>query len=140
MKLLEISKLSYTVAAVVDEHSDKSTCPVLDFFGALEKQYQGSADGLLALIDHIAQNGTQGLSSKLCHRVDEENKIYELIKGDLRLFFFKGHGDLIVIATHGTIKKSQTTKSSDKQRAINYKKQYQNAHDQKSLKILGELP
>lgn len=139
MKLLTISQAHYRVAAVIDEQGDKLICPVYEFFEAIEKQYQGSADGLLALIDRIARNGTQGLSSKLCHLVDEENKIYELIKGDLRLFFFKGHGDLIVIASHGIIKKSQHTRASDKNRALNYKKHYQQAHDTKSLEILGEI-
>lgn len=91
MKLLEMSHAQYKIAAVVDEQGDKLTCPVYEFFESIEKQYQGSADGLLALIERIANNGMQGLSSKLCHLVDEDNKIYELIKGDLRLFFFKGH-------------------------------------------------
>jgi hypothetical protein len=90
MKLLAISQAQYKVAAVVDEQGDKLTCPVYEFFESIEKHYQGSADGLLALIERIANNGTQGLSSKLCHLVDEENKIYELIKGDLRLFILKG--------------------------------------------------
>jgi hypothetical protein len=139
MKLLGISKIQYTVAAVIDEHDNKLVCPVLEFFEKLENNYQGSKDGLLAWIDYIAKNGTQGLSSKICHCVDDKNKIFELIKGDLRLFFFKGHCDLIVIATHGIIKKTQHTKTSDKNRAIKYKKQYQNAHDKHLLKILGEL-
>ncbi len=140
MKLLSISQAQYQVAAVVDEHGDKPACPVYEFFAAIEKHYQGSADGLLALIERIANRGTQGLSSKLCHLVDEENKIYQLIKGDLRLFFFKGHCDLIVIASHGTIKKSQHTKISDKNRAIRYKKRYQKEHDKKRITILKELP
>ncbi len=140
MKLLAISQAQYKVAAVVDEQGDKLTCPVYEFFESIEKHYQGSADGLLALIERIANNGTQGLSPKLCHLVDEENKIYELIKGDLRLFFFKGHCDLIVIATHGIIKKTQHTKTSDKNRAISYKKHYQKEHDKKCIQILGELP
>lgn len=140
MKLLSISRAQYIVAAVIDEKDDGLTCPVHEFFESIDQQYQGSADGLLALIGRIANNGTQGLSSKLCHLVDEDNKIFELIKGDLRLFFFKGHCDLIVIATHGIIKKSQKTKNSDKNRAINYKKHYQKAHDKTCIEILGELP
>jgi phage-related protein len=139
MKLLAISQAQYKVAAVIDEQGNKLICPVYQFFESIEKQYKGSADGLLALIERIAKNGTQGLSSKLCHLVDEENKIYELIKGDLRVFFFKGHCDLIVIATHGIIKKTQNTKASDKIRAINYKKHYQKEHDKKCIEILGEL-
>lgn len=140
MKLLSISQAQYTVAAVIDEKDDRQACPVYQFFESIDKQYQGSADGLLALIERIANNGTQGLNSKLCHLVDEDNKIFELIKGDLRLFFFKGHCDLIVIATHVIIKKSQKTKNSDKNRAISHKKHYQKAHDNKCIKILEELP
>jgi hypothetical protein len=140
MKLVTIRQSQYKVAAVLDEQGEKLTCPVYEFFESIEKQYQGSADGLLALIDRIANDGIRGLSSKLCHLVDEDNKIYELIKGDLRLFFFKGHCDLIVIATHGIIKKSQHTKTSDKNRAISYKKYYQKEHDKKCIEILKEIP
>lgn len=139
MKLLTINNAQYKVVAVIDEKNDGLICPVHEFFGSIDKQYQGSADGLLALMERIAKDGTQNLSSKLCHLVDDENKIYELIKGDLRLFFFKGHCDLIVIATHGIIKKSQKTKDSDKNRAISYKKHYQEAHDKRCIEILEEL-
>jgi hypothetical protein len=140
MKLLAISQGQYKVAAVLDEQGNELTCPVYEFFESIEKKYQASANGLLALMENMAHNGMQGLSSKLCHIVDEENKIYELIKGDLRLFFFKGHCDLIVIATHGIIKKTQKTNVSDKKRALKYKKLYQTAHDTKTLEIREEIP
>lgn len=134
IKILHESK--YRIAAVVED--DGETCPVLDFLADIDSQYQGSADGLMALIDRIAEHGFEGLSTKLCHYVDKGNKIYELIKGDLRLFFFKGHCDVIVIATHAIIKKQQKTANKDKNKAIEWKQRYQRAHDKKSIVFMED--
>ena len=54
------------------------------------------------------------------------------------VFFFKGHRDLIVIATHGIIKKSQKTKKSDTEKAVRYKRKYEIAHDNKNITIINE--
>lgn len=140
MKLLQVSKSQFTVAAVLDEKDNEDSCPALDFLESLENtQYEGSKNGMLALMNRIAKGGTNNLSSKLCHYVDQNEKIYELIKGKLRLFFFKGHCDLIVIVSHGTIKKSQKTKEKDIKKAIKYKKKYQQAHDTNNVELLEEL-
>jgi len=139
MKIQKLLQDNYSIAAIIETKNGNDTCPVTDFFDNIDNKYQSSADGMYALISHIAENGLQNVSSKLCHLVDKENKIFELIKGDLRLFFFKGHKDLIIIGTHAIIKKSQKTKKSDSEKVKRYKDKYTTAHDHKKLTILDIL-
>jgi len=70
--------------------------------------------------------------------VDAENKIYELIKGDIRLLCFKGHANLLIVTTHAFIKKTQKTPENDKNKAIRHKKMYQQAHDQKQIILVRD--
>ena len=138
MKLQTLSKKTFTVTGIV-EGRNNLTCPVTDFLWDLPKQYQGSGGGIVELFDIVAEKGLDGISSKLCHYVDKNNKIYEFIKGDLRILFFRGHCNVIVIATHGIIKKTKKTPEKDKKLAIKYKNQYQKAHGEGTVEILKEI-
>ncbi|WP_020482523.1 type II toxin-antitoxin system RelE/ParE family toxin [Methylomonas sp. MK1] len=134
MKLKVIHSARYKIAAVMNGDS----CDLEAFFNELSAKYNASATGLFTLIDRIAKEGLDGLSSQLWHMVDNNEKIFELIKGDLRLLFFKGNGDVLIIASHGFIKKSQKTPDKEKTKAIRHKKQYQTAHDQGSIRLVEE--
>jgi len=136
MKIQKLLTGKFTIAGVIETKNSEEHCPPVDFLDEIDSKYQKTAGGMYALIALIAENGLQNISSKLCHRVDEKNKIYELIKGDLRIFFFKGNKDLIIIATHGIIKKSQKTKQTDIDKAVKYKRRYQKAHDTNDLTII----
>jgi hypothetical protein len=124
----------FKVAAVMNGDA----CETESFFDELDQKYQATADGIFDLIDHIAQYGLDGLPSKLFHLVDQENKIFELIKGDIRLLCFKGHGSLLIVTTHAFIKKSQKTKNTHKEKAIRHKKQYQLAHDRNEIVLVRD--
>ncbi len=135
MKIAVLLQRRYRIAAVKE---DDGTCPALDFLAGIGAQFKASATGLLALLEHIADCGLGGLSSKLCHCVNRKHGIYELIKGRLRLFFFKGDGGIVLIATHGIIKKSQKTPRQDIDRAIAAKKAYDQAKAENRLVIERE--
>ncbi|MGZ4956681.1 MAG: type II toxin-antitoxin system RelE/ParE family toxin [Methylobacter sp.] len=137
MKLQTLAKNKFTVTAVIVKKGEDG-CPLIDFLYDLPDKYQASVAGITAIMDEIAEKGLESLSTKQCHSVDKNNKIYEIIKGDIRVFFFKGHCDIIVVATHGIIKKSQKTPQREKDIAIRFKKQYQQAHDTNSITIIEE--
>lgn len=121
MELVVIETDKYTVAAVLKN----GTCEVTEFLEGLEeKTYRGSVDGLYALMGSVSKAGLQDISTKLSHCVNEEEKIYEFIKGRLRLFYFKGKGDLLVICTSGVIKKTKKVDEKKVARAVVFKKQY----------------
>jgi len=128
LKILHESQ-KYKVASVMDGDE----CETETFLNDLDSKYHASAAGLIRLIEQITESGLDGLSTKQFHLVDAENKIYELIKGDIRLLCFKGHANLLIVTTHAFIKKTQKTPENDKNKAIRYKKKYQQAHDQKQI-------
>lgn len=127
--LLQSPSSHYKVVAVMDGDS----CEIEEFFNDLADNYQASASGLFRLIEQIVERGIDVLSAKQCHQVDKNHKISELIKGDIRLLFFKGHGDTIIVATHAFIKKTKKTPDKDKNKAIRHKKAYQFAHDKNQI-------
>jgi len=101
---------------------DGDECETETFLNDLDSKYHASAAGLIRLIEQITESGLDGLSTKQFHLVDAENKIYELIKGDIRLLCFKGHANLLIVTTHAFIKKTQKTPENDKNKAIRHKK------------------
>ena len=132
MELKLLAKDKYKVAAV----TANGKCPAEDFLLSLDAAYRASSDGLFELLDRVSQDGLDDISPTLSHEVDKNEKIYELIKGKLRLFFFKGEGDLLVICTTGLIKKTPKVDKKAVAKAITCKNQYLNAVKQNTLVIL----
>lgn len=100
--------------------------------------YQASSDGLFKLLDRISKEGLVDISTKLSHRVDEKENIYELIKGDLRLFYFKTEEDFLIICTSALIKKTQTVDQKHVKKAIRLKHDYLDAVKQRTLIVIEE--
>ena len=132
MELKLLAKDKYRVTAV----TANGKCPTEDFLLNLDATYRASSEGLFELLDRISQNGLDDISSALCHEVDKNEKIFEFIKGKLRLFFFKGNGDLLVVCTTGLVKKTPKVDKKAVAKAITCKNQYLNAVKQNTLVIL----
>lgn len=88
-----------------------------------EKQYGAYVNGLLFLLDRVSERGPKSLSKDQCHLVDQNNEIYEFIRGKLRLLWFSDKGG-IVICAHGFVKKNNKTPSKEKNRAIDLRNEY----------------
>lgn len=134
MKLKVLHRNKFKIAATMNG----SECEVETFFAEImsDSNYEASAQGLIVLIERIAKEGLDGLSPHIWHLVDNDNKIFELKKGRLRLLFFKGPGDVLVIASHGFIKKTQKTPDNEKNKAIRRKKQYQKDYDSRNIELI----
>jgi hypothetical protein len=76
--------------------------PAMDFLCASRSQYGGSVKGYRALLQLYAEHGRSALNSDLMHEASKAESIYELIKGDLRVFCFFDKGDLVL--TNGVVK------------------------------------
>lgn len=114
----------YTIAATMDGDA----CPADDFIAEGEARYEASRMGLSDLLARVAREGLDGLSSKMTHEADKRLKIYEFIKGDLRLFYFKGRDNTIVICTAGVIKKGQKADQKAVEKAAKFREEYLRAH------------
>lgn len=109
-------------------------CPVLQFLERGEKAYEASRKGLRALLARAASNSLQGFPALLMHEVDKDHGIYEFIKGNLRLLFFKGEDGELVVCTGGYIKKSSKIDKHMVAAAVQAQKEYLEA--KKSGKIV----
>jgi hypothetical protein len=103
--------------------SKDGDCPALDFL--LErKSYVDTRAALLTLVTRVAELGFEQVPAAWCHEADKENGIYEFIKGDLRLFYFKGRNGEIAVCTGGVIKKGRKVDKSAVTAAKRWKDAY----------------
>lgn len=134
MQILVTYSDHYKIGAVGNAES----CESIDMLMNLGANYQASADGLFKLLERISKEGLADISTKLSHRVDDNENIYELIKGDLRLFYFKTEEDFLIICTSALIKKSKTVDQKYVRKAIRLKHDYLEAVKQNTLIVIEE--
>lgn len=125
MKIIQLTSKAWSVYAVVtDTNISEETCELLDFLDALPAKYRGSRDGMFQYFERFADLGQSAFNDATCHYVDKDEKIWEFIKGDLRiLWFYAGH-DKIIVCSHGFRKSGQKTPASQKVKAIAAKNKY----------------
>lgn len=97
---------------------DADVCEVVDELRALfeDKKSKATAAGFFAQFSQIPAVGPRALRVEIYHKVDDENEIYEFIKGNHRLLCFEAEGRL-VICSHVLRKKSQKTSAKDRRKA-----------------------
>ena len=134
MELTVLYSDKYKIAGV----SADGECQAYEFLVTLEANYKSSGDGLFELLDRVSKSGLQDIPTTLSHIVDKEEKIYEFIKGDLRLFYFKGLDNYLVICTSAAIKKSQKVDDKHVNKAIKFKNQYFQSVKDGTLVLLEE--
>ncbi|ODB94073.1 hypothetical protein A3194_05280 [Candidatus Thiodiazotropha endoloripes] len=125
MKLIEIESIRFQVLAAADTREcGRDSCEVIDFLLDQERHLAKSAKGFKSLFVRYSMHGRQGLTTHLFHEVDNENKIWELIKGSLRIFCFIDNDGRAVILTHGGLKRSKKVSKKDVNKAVRIKKEY----------------
>lgn len=134
MQILVVHSNQYKIGAV----GTPDACEPLEFLMNPEASYRASADGLLVLLGRISHEGLANIPDVLSHCVDKNEKIYELIKGKLRLFYFKTEDDFLIICTTGLIKKTQTVDQRHVKKAIRFKHEYLEAVKQNTLVVIEE--
>lgn len=98
-------------------------CPALDFLTD-QRSYADTRSLLLKMLKEVAERGFGHIPAGWCHEVDKRNGIYEFIKGDLRLFYFKGKNGEIAVCTGGVVKKGQKVNKAAVADAIKWKDEY----------------
>lgn len=89
------------------------------------------------LFERFSRSGRDTFNDDLCHYVDKDEKIWEFIKGDIRVLWFYGKGSRIVVCSHGFIKKSRKTPIKEINHAVAIKKEYENAAKQNKLVVIS---
>lgn len=131
MKLVTVRQDRWKVLAAC---SDRGDCPLLDYLNddCTEKE----RDMILALLGDVASNGPPR-NVDVSHQIDEQNHIFEFIKGNHRIPYFYDQGQ-VVICSHGFRKVTQKTPKAEIAAANRSRDPYIKAKGAKGLVILTE--
>lgn len=120
MKVRIIAKDKYEIASIIV----KDSCCVELFFAELDKSFNSNIADLIVMMEHIATHGFSNIPRGWSHEIDKQEKIFELIKGRLRIPYFHGEGDQIIVCGPGFMKQKQTTSDSVKKGMKKLRDQY----------------
>lgn len=134
MKLKVLTQGEYEIVAVIDG----DTCPAEEFLTEGPADTAATRAGLIDMLEHVAENGFQGVPSKWCHEANKQEQIYEFIKGPLRLFYFKGKGKQIAVCTGGARKKGNKADAGAVATAAGMRQAYLKAVEEDTLEIVSD--
>jgi len=134
VRLAVITKGIWTLVAPVQG----DTTAVEAWLSELPDNLSGSAAGMMVLMDESAARpqGPRSFSVKLVHEIDKKESIWEFIKGDLRVLWFFGNGNKIIVCSHGFIKGGDKTPNAQKNEAIKLKRDYFEAMNNADIEIV----
>ncbi len=133
MRLKLLFEDSFQVVAVMNGDD----CPADAFINNGEDS-QKTRIGLQEMLGHVAERGLAEIPSAWFHEANKKEKIFEFIKGDLRLFFFKGEGNQIAVCTSGVRKKGQKADKAAVNKAVAYRKTYFAAVAAKTIEVIDD--
>lgn len=125
----------WTIYAVAEERNNCVHCQLLEFLIGLEADRQGSAQKLIALLDHVSNAGPQDLSDDVSHYIDQVERIFQFRKGAIRAAWFYDDNKVIV-CTHGFLKRTNKTPKSEVRAAIAAKQRYLAAKKSGTLQVV----
>lgn len=130
-------KLLYEDRFEVVATMEGDDCETDDFLNR-GQDYLSSRQGLQLMLAHVAKHGLSEIPAAWFHEANKNEKIYEFIKGDLRLFFFKGDGRRIAVCTTGVLKKGRKADKSAVAKAIKLRAIYIAAVTAKTIEVMTD--
>jgi hypothetical protein len=134
LKLKPLAEDEYIVFGVVENDA----CSVEQFLIEGEDTTFASRKGLLDMMNHISENGLNDLPYGWTHEANKKEKIYELIKGKLRIFYFKGAGNHIAVCCGTDYKSQRKANKGEVEKATKYREGYFEAVENNTLEIERE--
>lgn len=135
MKTKVLAEGQYVVSSIIKDGEDEA-CPIEDSPLSRDSTFCRSHAGLMDVIERIAKDGLQQFPASLSHSINKDPKIYELIRGRLRLIYFHGCGNFVVICIEIVVKKTQKADRQVISRAIQAHNNYHQAVSQGTLEII----
>lgn len=131
MRLKRLHSARFCVASVWDGELQQSA--ITAYLSGVESQFKATAKGLESLFKRYAQDGRDGLTTELFHEANKKERIWEFVKGRLRIYCFMDADSNILLLSHGIVKKNQKAKMADIQQAAALRDQYIRANENGSL-------
>lgn len=139
MRLIQFlpADMPWIVAAIADGND----CPLRQLLLTDDATYQRHADAMHHLIFHAASqsSGPAALGEALCHQVSTEHRIFEFIKGPLRVLWFYGESNRLIVCSGGFVKKQQKVPRAELARAIKARQEYLAASARGHVRIEQEI-
>lgn len=115
---------------------DGDACPAESYLTDGEVETSAYRTGLTRMLEIVSERGLYGVPVKWFHEANKEEKIFEFIKGPLRLFFFKGSGQQIAVCASGVRKQSKKADQAEVAKVIKLRKEYFDAIANKTLGVM----
>ncbi len=107
------------------------------FLDGLAASFSANVADLVGMMELHSEHGAQEFNSRQVHYVDQDAKIFQYIKGRLRVFWFEDEGR-VVVCMHGIVKKDQKTPKNDIAVALRCKAAYLLAKQRNELQFIEE--
>jgi hypothetical protein len=120
---MELHKAKWSICAVAEKQDTGGHSTCMDLAPGGRK---ADRDNLGATLDFaVAQKqGLKALGSHMCHCVSDKDEIWQVTKGRLRLLWFYGEGEKIVICCNLHLKKGQKVNPDEVAKAVKFRDQY----------------
>lgn len=135
MNVKSIIRSKFHIVAVMDGDE----CPAEIFLFSDDVATVALRENLFGMLRHLASSGFANCPSAWTHEASKQEKIFEFIKGDIRLFYFKGAGNQIAVCTTAKMKNSKKADKPSVERASKWRKQYEKAYKDETLTVIEEM-
>ena len=115
--------------------TDRMVCEVENYLLGIETDKKGIS--FAAIFNVVNERGPFSLPKTICHLVDENEKIYEFVKGNYRVLFFTD-ADKLVICCNCFLKQTQKTPLLEANTAKRAKQKYFIDKANKNIMIIRE--
>jgi len=132
LELKELAADKYRILAIVN----RGSCDVENALHEGDPATEETRISLIQQLMTISENGLHNVPDIWIKCVDKPNGIFEIRKGVLRLFFFKGAGDIILVCTSIARKTTQKVAQREVAKAIRIKRQFELAIRRDTLNII----
>lgn len=123
--LINDDKYIWEIDLLADDNGD---CELLDFVDKLNAIEKREWFKLVKKLEFIAsrQSGPKTLGDKFVHELGSKYKIFRFSQGSLRVSWFYGDGNKLILCAHAYTKKTKKTSRKDIEKAERYYEAYYN--------------
>lgn len=131
-------KILFEGRFVVSSILKNGSCPIESSASGSDPTFSRYYDGLMDVLERVAEEGLDHLPASSSHVINKNPKIYEFIRGRLRLIYFRGEGNTVVVCSDIVVKKTQKADSAVVSKAITAYNKYYTALQKGALIVLED--
>jgi hypothetical protein len=131
-------KILFEGQFIVSSILKNGKCPIEDSQLGCDSTFSRYYIGLMDVLERVAENGLNQLPASSSHLINKHPKIYEFIRGKLRLIYFHGRGNTVVVCSDIIVKKTQKADPAVVSKAIKAHNNYYTALKEGALIVMED--